>query len=437
MRRHFGTVAIFMAVALLLVGLPALSARREVVLWLGAWICQNVPGDDLAWRMEEAFEAEYPDVDLKIVPVPWEGMLEKFLLAAQTGNLPDLLVSESFLGWTQLFASYGHFMDLTDLMMEIGEETFFPGVLEGHLYKGRYYSIPYRNSTRVLVYNKDMFQAAGLDPNRPPETWAELLEYAKKLTRDTNGDGIIDQWGFDYPVARFCTVAPEYLRAVLRSYGADILSSDMKECTIDTPEAIEAIRFYTDLVTKHKVVSPEVISYSDDDDWRAFGAKLTAMAMVGPWALSSYDRLYPDLNYGVAPIPSNTPGVPGPFGLIHMGWMVSKHTKVKEDCYNVIRFTVARPEINAWYAHSTPANRHSWSEPAFLRRYRSDVIEVANKQMEHAISSILLLPTGPQIAREVNVCIQRIILGMDVETAVSEAKVIIDELLKEAWEKGW
>jgi hypothetical protein len=53
------------------------------------------------------------------------------------------------------------------------------------------------------------------------------------------------------------------------------------------------------------------------------------------------------------------------------------------------------------------------------------------RQMDYTISSILLIPVGPQIAREVNVAVQRIILGMDVETVVAEAKAIIDELLKE------
>lgn len=430
MRMMGRKAALLVMSVLLLVGVSVVAAEREVVWWVGAWICQDVPGEDQAYRLEREFEAAYPEVDVVVVPVAWEGMLEKFLLAAQTGNLPDVMTTESFLGWTQLFASYGHMMDLTELMEEIGEDTFFPGVLEGCRYKGRYYAIPYRNSTRVLVYNKDMFRAAGLDPDKPPETWAQLLDYAQKLTVDSDGDGNPEQWGFSYPLARFCTVAPEYLRAVMRSYGADILSADMKQCTITSPEAIEAIRFYTDLVTKYKVVPPEVISWSDDDDWQAFGARLTAMAMVGPWAIETYSLLYPDLDYGVATIPSNTPGIPGEFGLIHMGWMVSAHTKVKEDAFNLIRFTL-RPEVNAWFTDSTPAVRDAWDEPGFTQRFRRDVVEVMKEQMEHSISSILLLPTGPQIAREVNTAIQRIILGMDLETVLGETEVVIEELLEE------
>jgi multiple sugar transport system substrate-binding protein len=240
------TVVLYGTVFLFVFGLMAVGVARAekapLTLWVGSWICQDIPGEDQAYRLEKEFEAEYPDVDVKVVSVPWVGMLDKFMLAARTGDLPDVMCTESFLGWTQLFASYGHMMDLTDLMEEVGKDMFFPGVLEGQIFEGRYYSIPYRNSTRALVYNKDMFKAAGLDPDKPPQTWAQLREYALKLTKDTNGDGITDQWGFGFPAARFTTVAPEYLRAVMRSYGADILNEDMNKSTIDTPEAIEAIR---------------------------------------------------------------------------------------------------------------------------------------------------------------------------------------------------
>jgi len=406
------------------------SAQTELEVWVGSWICQDIPGEDQAYQLEAAFEAEYPDVDVKIVSVAWVGMLDKFILASQTGHLPDVMCTESFLGWTQLFASYGHFMDLTDLMMEIGEDTFFAGVLGGNIYNGRYYSIPYRNSTRALIYNKDMFVEAGLDPDDPPETWAELLEYAQKLTKDLDGDGIIDQYGFSYPVARFCTVAPEYLRAILRSYGADILNEDMTECIINSPAAIEAVTLWTDLVKKYNVVPAEIVSYDDNDDFRLFLTEKTAMGMVGPWVVETADLTYPDVNYGITTIPSNEPGVPGEFGLIHMAWMADDDTEHRDVVEDFIKFTM-RPEIDAWLTDSTPAVRAAWEEEAFTRRYSPEALEAYKNQMDHTITSIMLIPAGPHIAREVNVTIQRIILGMDAETALNEAKVIIDELLAE------
>ncbi len=406
------------------------AQKTEIEWWVGSWICQPEIGKGMAFRAQAEFEAEYPDVKVNVVCVAWEGMLEKFILASQTGQLPDVMTSESAWGWTQLFASYGHYTPITDLVMEIGEDTFFEPVLEGNRFRGEYYSIPYRNSTRVFVWNKDMFEAAGLDPNQPPRTWDEVLEYAQKLTRDTTGDGRIDQWGFTYPVARFTTAAPEYLRAVMFAFGADILNAELTASTLLEPKAIEAVTFYTDLVTKYGVVSPEVISMDDNDDWAAFGTEMAAMAMVGPWALATYDTVWPDVNYGVTTIPSNDPDTVGKFGLVHMAWMVSRHTQDKDAVYDFIRF-VLRPEVNAWFADSTPAVLTAWEYEGFTSRYSEEAREVMALQLENSVDSVLLIPAGPQIAREVNVAIQRIILGMDVETSLREAHIIINELIQD------
>ena len=427
---------ILLAIGLLVLPLSGGAAKKkQIVWWSGAWLCQKeVPGEHQAYDLEEVFEKEYPDIDLKVVPIPWEGMYNKMLIAAKTGNVPDLMSIESFLGWTQEFASAGNLKDLTDFMVnEIGEDTFYRGVLEGCKYEGSYYVIPYRNSVRALVYNKNMFEAAGLGPSEPPETWYELLDYAKKLTKDTDGDGVIDQYGFGYPVARFCTVAPEYLRSEMRAFDADILSEDMTKCTMNTPEAKKAIRFWTDLVTKYHVVSPEVVSYSDDDDWRTFGAGATAMAMVGPWAIETYDRLYPDLDYGVAMLPSLKRGVPGSFGMVHMGWCVGKGTQHWEAVKKFMKFAL-RPEIDAWLTDSLPAVKASTNAPAWKERLQKcPGLAVYTEQLEHSYPSILLLPGGPQIAREVNLAIQRIILGADFDTVINEATTIIDELLQKKW----
>jgi ABC-type glycerol-3-phosphate transport system substrate-binding protein len=113
-----------------------------------------------------------------------------------------------------------------------------------------------------------------------------------------------------------------------------------------------------------------------------------------------------------------------------MGWMVSANTKYKKESYDLIKYTL-RPEVDAWFTDSTPAVKSSWEKEAFSSRYKPEVIQTYKKQMENAISSILLIPPGPQIAREVNVAVQRVVLGMDVETVVKEAKVIIDDLLAE------
>ena len=111
--------------------------------------------------------------------------------------------------------------------------------------------------------------------------------------------------------------------------------------------------------------------------------------------------------------------------------MVPKNTEHKEEVFELIKYIV-RPEVNAWFADSAPTVRASWEEPAFTSRYKKPEMVVAlSTQMGNSTPNIFAIPQGPQITREVNVAVQRIILGMDLETVLNEAKTIIDELLAE------
>ena len=172
---------LLLAVWLLLLAVPLFAQGKVedtgvVTLdwWVGAWQAQEHPDERQAYDFEAYFEKKYPNINLNVVPIAWEGMQEKFALAARTNNLPHIMDSEDFLGWTAEFASYGHVMDLTDFInKEVGAEKWrVPQVLENASYKGKIWAFPYRNSTRVLLWNKDMFKAAGLDPEKPPQTFS-------------------------------------------------------------------------------------------------------------------------------------------------------------------------------------------------------------------------------------------------------------------------
>lgn len=124
-------------------------------------------------------------------------------------------------------------------------------VLAYYTVDGKLYGMPFNTSNPMLYYNKDMFTAAGLDPNKPPTTWDELVTAAKALTKDTNGDGKPDQWGFNTH-----TDTHWYFSAMIMQNGGKILSDDGKKVIYNSPEGIEALQFWGDLVTKHKVMPP-------------------------------------------------------------------------------------------------------------------------------------------------------------------------------------
>ncbi|NVM25900.1 MAG: ABC transporter substrate-binding protein, partial [Desulfobacterales bacterium] len=105
-------------------------------------------------------------------------------------------------------------------------------------------------SNSLLYYNADMFREVGLDPDRPPKTWEELVAYAKKLTRDMDGDGKIDKWGLGTH-----TTTNYFLYALILQNGGRLFDSEGNPA-FTSQEAVEACQFWSDLVHKYKVMPP-------------------------------------------------------------------------------------------------------------------------------------------------------------------------------------
>jgi len=81
-------------------------------------------------------------------------------------------------------------------------QSFFPGFMKNSQTGGKTWGIPFQRSTVVLYWNKEAFKEAGLEPSRPPATWTEQVEYAKKLTR-RDATGHVARWGLQVPSSGF------------------------------------------------------------------------------------------------------------------------------------------------------------------------------------------------------------------------------------------
>lgn len=133
---------------------------------------------------------------------------------------------------------------------------FWPALHANATVDGELYGVPFHNSTPLLYYNIEHFKQAGLDPNKPPQTWAELVDAAKKLTK-RDGDKV-ERYGFTMPAGY------DYLgwlmSALSMSNGGRYFNQDYGgEVYYDTPSMLGAVRFVDDLIHKHKVMQPGVV----------------------------------------------------------------------------------------------------------------------------------------------------------------------------------
>ena len=114
--------------------------------------------------------------------------MDKLMAAIAAGNPPEIALLDNFqvAGW----AAQDALVPLDDLMGSVGLslDGIYEWALEGSQYKGATYSIPYNGDARVLFYNKDLFEAAGLDPENPPTTWEEWQQASAAITQ--SGDDV-------------------------------------------------------------------------------------------------------------------------------------------------------------------------------------------------------------------------------------------------------
>jgi multiple sugar transport system substrate-binding protein len=137
------------------------------------------------------------------------------------------------------------------------------------VYENKTVGLPYRVIGRMLHYRKDLFEQAGL--TKPPETMAELLDYAKKLTKDTNGDGKPEVYGLGILGKQGYGNAYEFGTFLFSGGGA---WWDLASCKVafDDEAGVKALQFYADLLKKEGVVPPEVTTWAWDE-WIAGGQK--------------------------------------------------------------------------------------------------------------------------------------------------------------------
>jgi multiple sugar transport system substrate-binding protein len=141
----------------------------------------------------DRFNATHKNLKVVLTPVQDTQYVTKLATAIRAGDAPDLVGIDDIN--SQLFIYHNVFTDLTPLVRALPEkDKLSPGALNLTTENGRYYGVPYVADMSVLWYNKTLFRRAGLDPNKPPTSYAQILSDARKIT--ALGHGI---YGFAFP----------------------------------------------------------------------------------------------------------------------------------------------------------------------------------------------------------------------------------------------
>jgi multiple sugar transport system substrate-binding protein len=314
------------------------KTKIRATVWVG-----QAELDALA-KMTETYQKTHPNIDVEWINITGGGPYgrDKLQTMIAGGDAPDLMMLNT--GQFEQLASRGALLPLNDLMAKSNFDSsiYWPQAAEGTTYQGKVYGLPRDMSNVILYYNKDMFDKAGVPYPTADWTWTDLLAAAKKLTKDTNGDGKIDQWGF--AMNNIVWVWAGFVWA----NGGDVLSPDRKKCLLQDPKTVEALKYYYGLLTDQQVSPPPgaLPEQSWAGDW--FTTQSVAMGLFGPWFRPTLVTMDKPFNWDVT-YPPKAPNTGKRGSVVYTDqWGMSSSTKVPNETWDFMQFLTSQDGQQQW-----------------------------------------------------------------------------------------
>ncbi|HMA31993.1 MAG TPA: ABC transporter substrate-binding protein [Casimicrobiaceae bacterium] len=375
-----------------------------------------------------AFEKENPGIKLKpIYSGSYQESIAKALTAAKSGDPPVTSILLSTDMYTLI--DEDAIIPFDDLVKSADDKawlkSFYPAFMENSQTGGKTWGIPFQRSTIVLYYNKDAFREAGLDPNRPPATWAEMTADAEKLTR-RDASGKVTQWGVEIPSSGF----PYWLfQALAIENGANLMNAAGTEVYYDKPEVVGALQYWVDLVDKYKVHPPGIVDWGTTP--KDFFERKVAMIWTTTGNLTNV-RANAKFDFGVAMLPANKQrGSPTGGGNFYI---FKKSTPVqREAAFKFIKW-VTQPERAAQWGIDTgyvAVRPDAWDTPE-MKKYVAGfpAAAVARDQLPYAKAE-LSTHDNQRVTKVLNDALQAALTGAKTPAqALKDAQREADRLLR-------
>lgn len=305
MRRRTASLVAVATLTAATLGLSGCSASgnpgtKEGTGTVSVWVRDSESG--FMGKLADEFNKTHKDLQVKVTLIPATSFVQKFGTAAAGGNAPDIASMD--LVYAPYFASVGALKDITEHVKTLPwKDKMSPGHTSQGVYQGKTYALPFTGDVSVMFYNKDLFRAAGLDPESPPKTMDEVKAYAAKITALGNGT-----YGFAFSGAcggcNIFTMGP-YVWA----QDGNVISKDGKSALFDSKEVTNTMTFYRDMWQAGYM--PKLVqSDAGSDAVDAFKAGKVGIYNWGDFYLSTLKdpSTGAKFDWGVALIPGATAG---------------------------------------------------------------------------------------------------------------------------------
>ena len=337
---------------------PVAEAGEDEVVTVNWWGTERgrdtAETRELHFQLARAFEETHPNTKIAVSLFPSRGFATRVLTALTAGEGPDV--------WYHYFAtdiaSQGFLADLTPYIEAADfdpAERWFPIGNTRAVYNGQYYGVPRDATAGAIAYNKDMFDAAGLDYPQADWTIADYRELAIALTDAAN-----DQYGIGAIVG-----SPGCFQWSSFSYnmGTDFMSPDGRTLVgfMDTPEAEEALKFCLDLTATDQVAAPAGLQEQFGE--LVFLSGQVGMQHISTWELPALNE-QAEFNWGVVEPPRYDDSAEGLAWTDSYVYYMSSDTVQKQRTWEFLEW-LSGPEAGMIVAESgiwTPAVPAVWQE---------------------------------------------------------------------------
>jgi multiple sugar transport system substrate-binding protein len=369
------------------------------------------------------FEKLHPDIKIDFQNTPWPRMMDKLMIASAGGLPPDVARVSS--EWFNPLAAKG-LLEPLDAYVKRDHydlDDFYPQAIDGWgRYRGVLYEIPTDIDVHTIYYNKTMFDRYHQPYPDWTWDWNKLVEVSRKLTRDTNGDGRLDQWGYGLDF---------WWQGYVYSNGGSVLSHDLEKCVLDQPRAVEGLQFMSDMVNKYHIAP------TDDDaanlgTLELFCQGKIGMLISGSWAA---ELIFPvklkGFVYDAAPVPKGRGGRATFIG--GAAYAVMRRSKHKNEAWEFVKFMTGRAyQRDAAISSQIVPSRISVAESdAYLKLPRPPANRKVFLDMIRYGRAKPAVACAPEMDEIITNRLDLVRLGKErAETACRKITPVVDELLR-------
>lgn len=375
------------------------------------------------------FKEANPDIEVNAVySGNYTDTTTKALTAAKSGAPPAVAVLLA----TDIFTLIDE-----DVVEPVGEFVkndadkawlagFMPAYLKSAQVGGKLWSIPFQRSTAVLYYNKDAFASAGLDPNKPPKTWAEMVAMGKAVTQK-DASGKVTRWGVGIPGN---IGSSQWLfGALVAQNGGRLMNDEGTETYLTDQKVVDALQFWVDLSIKEGVHPPGIQEWGTTP--QDFLEQRIAMIWTTTGNLTNIAR-NASFKFGLAPYPGN----PKPASVLGGGnfYIFKKAPQDQKDAaFKLVKFLTS-DELQADWAIQTgyvAPRDGAWNVPV-LKEYTAKMPDalVAKNQIPDSVPEFSTYENA-RTTKILNDALSAALTGSKTpRQALSEAQTAIDRILR-------